>query len=188
MDITRLISRIATDGMAKVSRFRFLMASPLGINFPVGTLETLADSCEMAEHPGRNFVTADSDIYGPVYKSPVTTAYPEANFVFLCDERLTQKSVFEQWMNYINPPSSFDVAFRGDYVTDIIVEQLSDVGNTPKFYTRLVEAYPISIAPLQGNWGDEAIHKVQVTMTYRYHVIWKESSTNDENFQSPLTA
>jgi hypothetical protein len=43
----------------------------------------------------------------------------------------------------------------------------------------LLEAYPVSVAPLQTNWGDDAVNRLQVTLTYRY---WKSEilKTNDE--------
>jgi hypothetical protein len=115
------------------------------------------------------------------------TTYPEINLVFLCDEKLSQKRIFETWMHYINPTDDFDVAYRSEYISDVTIQQLSDLDNTPKFTTKLYEAYPIGIASMQNSWRDEDVHRVQVTFTYRYYEVFDGDGTKQQESTSVLS-
>lgn len=140
--------------------------------------------CESAEFPGRSFTTSDSRIYGAVYKTPYETHFPEVNLTFLCDAYLSQKVYFDTWMEQINPPTtggrwygggnrSFDFSYRQDdngqynYLKDVRLLHYAPNGAVT-YGCMLVGAYPISVAALQANWGDEGFHKLQVTLTYEF--------------------
>jgi hypothetical protein len=138
----------------------------------------LSFKCEQAEFPGRELITSDARIYGPSYKSPYMSAYGDVTLTLLCDNNLIQKQIFETWMSIINTPYSFDFKYREDYVCTVQITQYNEL-NQAMFMCHLLEAYPVSVAPLQTNWGDDAVNRLQVTLTYRY---WKSEilKTNDE--------
>ena len=180
IDTTRTLDSSISSFLAQNQYSGFAKANRIYVSFNVNTnvfpdlaYEDLASllsfKCEMAEFPGREFVTSDARIYGPTYKSPSMSSYGDANFTLICDSYLTQKHLFEIWMSYINPPNSFDFNYRDDYVCDISIYQYNEI-NKATYLCTLREAYPVSVTALQGNWGDDQIHKLQVTMTYRYWV------------------
>jgi hypothetical protein len=106
------------------------------------------------------------------------SAYGDVTLTLLCDNNLIQKQIFETWMSIINTPYSFDFKYREDYVCTVQITQYNEL-NQAMFMCHLLEAYPVSVAPLQTNWGDDAVNRLQVTLTYRY---WKSEilKTNDE--------
>ncbi len=161
-------------GFAKSNRFIVEVYTPNGLYGGVpGITERLTFLCESAEFPGRELTTSDTRIYGPTYKSPTLSAYNDITLTFLCDNQLFVKTFFDNWVNYINPISNFNFQFRENYVSEIIIRHYDEV-NTSTYAMKLWEAYPVSVAPLQANWGDDNIHRLQVTMTYRY---WEQVGT-----------
>lgn len=137
----------------------------------------LSFKCEQAEFPGREIMTTDAHIYGPTYKSPNMSAYGDVTLTLLCDNNLIQKQFFQTWMTEINNDLTFDFKYRDDYVCTVDVTQYNEL-NEPTFSCTLFEAYPVSVAPIQVSWADDAINRIQVTMTYRYWTS-KVYKTND---------
>lgn len=169
MNIQGFLSNISSDGLARSNRFRVVFAPPFGIDQPLNSdvLRSTSIFVEAAELPGRNLQSSDFRIYGPSYKNPFLSEYSEINFTVLCDKNLTQKRVFDAWLNYINPTDTFDFNYRDQYTADVLIEQLDDKG-APAYSVVLVEAFPTAVAPLTVSWGNDNFHSVQVTMSYRY--------------------
>ena len=82
--------------------------------------------CETADLPGRGFVSADIRYYGPNFKMPVQTQYEDINFTFLCRNQSLEREFFDDWMDYMNPNTSFDFKYRDQYSTTIDVFQISE--------------------------------------------------------------
>lgn len=179
--ISNFLAQNQITGFSKSNRFL------VTFNFGFGVLSSLnygdmsrllTFKCEQAEFPGREFVTSDARIYGPMYKSPNMSSYGDINLTLLCDSSLTQKQIIETWMSSINTPYSFDFNYRDSYIADVTIEQVNEI-NEVTFACTLREAYPVSVTPLQSNWADDNIHKLQVTLTYRYWVS-EIVKTNDQ--------
>lgn len=184
--ISNFLAQNQVTGFAKANRFLvdFSFRNGVFANLTYGDLENLLTlKCEQAEFPGREFITTDARIYGPTYKSPNMSSYGDVTLTFLCDSSLTQKQIFETWMSYINTPYSFDFNYRDNYVADVTIEQYNEI-NKQTFFCTLREAYPVSVTALPANWADDNIHKLQVTLTYRYWVstidYTNDQSTYDE--------
>jgi len=179
--ISNFLAQNRVTGFAKANRFL------VDFNFRSGVLAALnyndiasllTFKCEQAEFPGREFVTSDARIYGPSYKSPYMSSYGDVNLTLLCDSSLSQKQLFETWMSSINTPYSFDFNYRDSYVADVTIEQYNEI-NKQTYTCTLREAYPVSVTPLSANWADDNVHKLQVTLTYRYWVSGIKT-TNDQ--------
>jgi hypothetical protein len=179
--ISNFLAQNQVTGFAKANRFLVDFSFKYGIFSELNTNDLaniLTFKCEQAEFPGREFVTSDARIYGPTYKSPTMSSYGDVTLTLLCDSSLTQKQLFETWMSYINTPYSFDFNYRDNYVADVTIEQYNEI-NKNTFFCTLREAYPVSVTALSANWADDNVHKLQVTLTYRY---WVSSIkyTNDQ--------
>lgn len=179
--ISNFLAQNQVTGFSKSNRFL------VSFNFGIGILSQLnygdigrllTFKCEQAEFPGREFVTTDARIYGPMYKSPHMSSYGDVNLTLLCDSSLTQKQIMETWMSSINTPYSFDFNYRDTYIADVTIEQYNEL-NEQTYTCTLKEAYPVSITPLSTNWADDGFHKLQVTLTYRYWTS-KIVKTNDQ--------
>ena len=184
--ISSFLARNRVTGFSKSNRFL--------VDFYLGNLfsdlqqrdfaNILTYKCEQAEFPGREFVTSDARIYGPMYKVPYMSSYGDVSLTLLCDNNLIQKQLFEVWMSVINTPFSFDFKYRDSYVCDVQITQFNEL-NQSTYVCTLHEAYPVAVAPLQTNWGDDAFNRLQVTLTYRY---WTAEilTTNDEQEYTEL--
>jgi hypothetical protein len=185
--ISAFLAQNQVTGFAKANRFlvTFNFGNTVLGNLTYGDLDRLLTfKCEQAEFPGREFVTTDARIYGPTYKSPNMSSYGDINLTLLCDNALTQKQLFETWMSLINSPYSFDFNYRDSYVAEVTVEQYNEI-NKESFVCTLREAYPVSVTALSANWADDQVHKLQVTLTYRYWVS-EIVKTNDQKTYDEL--
>ena len=190
--ISNFLAQNQVTGFAKANRFLVDFSFKYGIFSDLNTNDLaniLTFKCEQAEFPGREFMTSDARIYGPTYKSPYMSSYGDVSLTLLCDSSLTQKQLFETWMSYINTPYSFDFNYRDNYVADVTIEQYNEI-NKKTFFCTLREAYPVSVTALSANWADDNIHKLQVTLTYRYWIssidYTSDQSTYDELKQSHI--
>lgn len=178
--ISGFVSRISEKGLARTNRFRVIFTTPISFG-DAQQYRQVSLNCESAELPGRDLVTADARIYGPTFKSPYMSNYNDISFTFLCDASLVEKRVFDEWMSVINPRTSFDFEYRENYLSRVVIEQLSD-DETTTYSCELIDAFPIQINSMPVNWGDDNFHRVTVTMTYRY---WVETGALDNIEQIP---
>jgi hypothetical protein len=121
--------------------------------------------CESAELPGRGLETVDIRYYGPKFKMPIQSAYSDINLTFLVRQDMLEKELFDQWMNVIHPPNSYNFSYRKDYETRIDIFSIDNIGDAT-YNIQLQEAYPVNVAPMQTNWGDENWHRIQVQFAY----------------------
>lgn len=185
--ISNFLAQNQVTGFSKSNRFLVSFNFRSGVLAQLSYTDTdrlLTFKCEQAEFPGREFMTSDARIYGPMYKSPYMSSYGDVNLTLLCDSSLTQKQIMETWMSSINTPYSFDFNYRDSYIADVTIEQYNEL-NEQTFACTLREAYPVSITPLQTNWADDGYHKLQVTLTYRYWVS-EIKKTNDQSTYDEL--
>lgn len=175
MNINDFIGHVGKHGIAKTNRFKVFIPKPYGVSDSLYLSDdgsrNLQFTCEAIDFPGRNFTTTDNRIYGAAFKTPYGTDYSEITLTLLCSADFREKQFFDDWMEYINPTNSFDFQYRDDYTVDMNIIQLSEKGmDDIQFNCNLIEAYPIAVNALSASWGDDAPHRVQVTMTYRYWV------------------
>ena len=182
--ISDFLSRNQVNGFARTSRY---LVQINGGGAPSNSRDTISLLCESIDFPGRDLSTEDVRIYGPVYKVPVMSVYPDITMTLLCDINLNQKAIFERWMNMINPNSTYDFTYRDDYVSTITIKQL-DVwkGNSQEYRStyemQLLEAFPTSVQSMQASWSDDSFHKLQVTFAYTKWVQQKVGGTPSSQY------
>ena len=178
-NITQFTSEIADRGVSKESNFEVRLFFPQSLG---GVDPQLSLRAESASIPGRTTQTIDDarDITGPPRKLGYTPIYVPMDVTFLVDEELEVKEKLESWMDIItgnhavatpgefNSTSPFNPGYYDDYVGTIEVVKLNE-RNTRTMVTRLIEAYPISLALLNLSWESEAVQKLQVQFQYRYY-------------------
>lgn len=141
----------------------------------------LALQCESAELPGKNFVTDDVKIYGPIFKVPYQVQYAETTLTFICTNDFYERKLFERWMEAIMPTDTNNLRFpKGEnskYMTEITVKQYNDEV-TQIFGVKMIDAFPISIAAQQLSWGDDSFHRLSVQFAYQRYEPILESQVN----------
>jgi len=159
---------------ARASRFDVYITIPPIIAIMYGTVtKQLSLRCEMTELPGRTFnVTERKFGSAPVQKVPFQSVYSDVNMTFIVSGDMTERLVFDQWMELINPSSTYNFKYKADYVTDIVIRQY-DMQNKLKYASVLIDAYPVAVSQQDLDWSSDNYHKLNVTFAY---TNWQEGT------------
>jgi hypothetical protein len=176
--VQNIVASLNKTGVAKSSHFEVQITG-------LGDSDLERDMmfrCDTAELPGRTITTAEYKIYGPIQKIPYGTLVGDTTLEFLLSEDMREKEYFERWMNTISGTNSFGTStgtYNMEYYDRITgqvnIRQYGEAGQLSSIHT-LIEAYPISIAPIAMSWGDEAAAKLSIVFAYRdYKVVFNRS-------------
>lgn len=197
--IQNFISTInKNNGLAKPSRFDVIISGgPLGLINGSNSQE-LSFLCETVEIPGRSLITADAKTYGPIFKIPYQTQFPEITLSFLCTSELKERKFFEEWMDQISFSSlatpvsirTFNFNFPSTYYGNVTIQNYREVGGPlgpegPIFKTTLKEAYPLSVAAQPLSWMEDGFMRLSVQFTYRYYEMTPQT-TQSSSAPAPL--
>lgn len=129
--------------------------------------------CESAELPGRGFLNYDLRYYGPNLKVPYQSEYQEATMTFLCRTESFERQFFDDWMEAINPTSTYDFNYKDSYKCRIEIFQFSEKAansnNTEPVATyawTLHDVFPILVNPQPVTWADDNFQRLSVAFTY----------------------
>lgn len=145
---------------------------------------SLAFQCESAQLPGYQINTVEQRVYGAPWHTAATPAYQPLELTFICAGDMWERKFFDDWMEFMLPKESERVSvseyinaggekttqglarYRDEYISSIQVIQFHDTGiPSNRFYFE--EAFPVNVAPMPVNWGDDGIHRLNVTFQYR---------------------
>ena len=165
--------------LAKACRFVVVINSPGSLTGQISTFQgtnvmrDLTYLCEATEFPGRNFNNMDIRYYGPNFKLPYQTNYDDINMTFICRNSSFEREIFDNWLEIINPTSTFDFQYRDNYTSEITLFQMTDFENaagskTPaaSYEFTLYDAFPITVNPQPVTWADDQIQKLTVAFTF----------------------
>jgi hypothetical protein len=184
-------------GFAKSNRFIVNIQIPSVIGFDNETTRSLELQCESAELPGKNLVTQDVKVYGPTYKMATHKQYAnEITLNFLCTNTGMERSVFDDWIEYINPRRTNNMRYPGGtngidgrYLSMITITQYNDFVNNFNYNSQqnfseqigkinqgrniakitevsLLNSFPIGYAAQPLNWGDDGFQRLSVQFAY----------------------
>lgn len=173
-NISQFLADINKRGIAKTSHFDVDFGLPTKLQGDSAP-RLLKMRCESAELPGRQIVTTDNKIYGPIYKLPYQTMYADMTMTFVDTADMDIRQFFETWMTFIYDPAENALGWVDDVVTDITVIQYSLGGNAdtldPILKFQLIRAFPTNINQLSVTWGDDAPHRLSVTFFYERYLM-----------------
>jgi len=159
--------------IARASRFDVSIPVPLTLIPYIQSARSLTYRCEATNLPGRTLATTEQKIgANPVEKYPYMSTYNDIDLTFIIDDDMQQRLFFDAWLNFIQPQSNYNMAYKGDYVTSITINQY-DVTGSLSYSVNLIDAYPISMNQLDLDWSSDAPHKLNVTFAYTY---WMNNS------------
>ena len=162
-----------TKDVARPSRFDVQFPLPVKLLMYYNTAQSLSFRCETAELPSVSFGTIYQKIYGPIEKYPNQIMYNDSSFTFIVSDDMSEKKFFDGWMQLINPNSTYDFGYKGDYSTTIQVNQY-DVTGALTYSVSLIEAFPISVNQLDLDWSNvDSHHKLSVVFAYK---SWQDTS------------
>ena len=174
-NLSRFISAITTDSLARTNRFEVFILPPriLG-GLPGKNGEAISLYCEQTNFPMLNISTKAYKIFGPTYQRPVTSEYggDGISFVFHVDRDMLVRKFFEDWMHLIVDPDTFTVGYQADYITSIFIRQLDDQNNVTH-EVELLEAFPRNMNIMElNNASSNQTHRLNILFAYRY---WKST-------------
>lgn len=159
--------------LARPARFDVEIPVPLKLVAYLGTGRNLRLRCENAELPSKTFATTERKIYGPTEKHPYLTTFNDSTFTFMISDDMSEKKLFDAWMNLINPKTTYDLNYKNDYATGITVNQYN-VKNEKTYSITMIDAFPISVNQLDLDWSNEnSHHKLAVTFAF---YTWENNS------------
>lgn len=180
--LKKFIGSFKTD-LAKPSRFDVSLFVPalfrnseFGIGLP--SSEQLSFRCESASIPGRTLQTHDLTIYGPTEKFPYKSSYEDITLTFICSSSFLEKNLFDLWFDYINPSETWNFRYKRNYTTSILINQY-DTNVRMMHQIQLVDAFPVSISPMDLSWSDDGYHRMAVTFAYTY---WHRTSRYEPEY------
>jgi len=153
-----------TSDLARPNRFEVIMNLP-GILLAPEDKEVLRYRCETAQLPGRTFDNVEQKTYGPIEKFPNLTTYTDIDLTFILDDTMQTKTMFDTWLNFINPSRTNNLTYKSDYAADIQIYQYT-VTNERAYGVNLIDAYPTSMNQLDLDWSSDGYHKLTVTFAY----------------------
>jgi hypothetical protein len=162
--LRNFISSFRTD-IARNNRFDVIILPPNGFPLVAAYNRQLTLRCENAQLPGRTFDTVEQKTYGPIEKFVNITTYTDLDLTFIVDDDMTQKYLFDAWLELINPTATHNVAYKSDYCCDMIINQY-DVSNKLSYSARVIDAFPMSVNQMDLDWSSDGYHKLVVTFAY----------------------
>lgn len=152
---------------------------------------SLSFQCESAVLPGYQINTVEQKVFGAPFTGAATPVFEPIQLTFICAGDLWERKFIEDWMEVVLPREpeknsskfalsnetwfspdrqsqrpAFTAGYREEYVSTIQVIQFHETG-IPSARYKFEEAFPVDMNPQPLNWGDDNIHRLQVTFQYR---------------------
>ena len=193
-----LSSLNGNDQVTKGCRF-IVRINPQGLLSRLSYFNDISKSmifaCDAAEFPGRGFQVTEMRYYGPKQLTPGNTTYGDGiTLSFLVRSKTFERQLFDDWMDIINPTTSFHFKYPADYYSTIEVFHYAEFGKEGSgiggskvptnikssgspaikyepeiiYGWRLLKAWPMMVNPQQVTWADTDILRLQVTFAYKY--------------------
>lgn len=189
---------------AKVSKFEVRITPPTGLNMKTMDLRF---QCEVAEIPGFTVNTVDNRRYGIAEPVAASGSFADITLTFICAGDMWEKKLFDSWLNLVIPFNRYNLNYKDTYISpkieviqysestqndvnSLVQEDINQLnrarGATERpepsrsYIATIYDAYPITVSPLQLNWGDDGVHRLAVTFKYNYWTTYDIQAQNGE--------
>lgn len=171
-----------TEELARPNHFDVTINMPTALSGANDFAKSYTFRCESTELPGRSLQTTAMKVYGVEEKFPYLTSYSDINLTFIVLDKMLEKRVFDRWINYIHPTSTYNFKYKETYAKDLIITQYN-LKKEPSYQVKLKDAYPIAVGGLDLNWSADGYHKLTVTFAY---TSWEEDVSTSKVNQNQL--
>lgn len=173
--LNEFIAQVKNYGMARNNRFSVIMNPPATITRFSGLRQILL-YCDQIQLPGLNLATTQNRSYGEFREVPYEKLYGDIQMSFYVDTNLYVKTFFDEWMASIQDPYTRTFEYYNRYITDMEI-RVEDLQNSSVYIVTAYECYPKTVSPIQMDYANKDVMKLQVTMQYKY---WRSESNNVE--------
>lgn len=143
----------------------------VGFTTPSGMASVTRDQlmrCESIAFPGQNIETSPDTIrLGPLRSHAFGVNYGPVNAIFLCDEELSERRLFENWHRLVFEAESFKVGYYDEYITDMTIDQYNDKDEVT-YSMVLREVFPKNITELALTTTAGELHRISVELIYHH--------------------
>ena len=173
--LNEFIASVKESGLMRTNRF--LVEFNL-----MGDSRLIQLYCDAVNLPGLTLSTQQARTFGEFREMPYERLFENVNFTFYVDNDMSVKLMFDNWMKSIINPVTRAINYYDNYTTDITVYVL-DTEDNSKYYVKLYECYPKSIAAIQMDHSAKDVMKLNVSMNYRY---WTSGSSAETAEADPV--
>lgn len=155
-----------------------------------GTIDSkyLAFRCDAAELPGVEITAIEFTHYGFKQKIPHHLNFAPLTLSFYVTSNMSERTFFDVWMDrmigFNTGLASYPLDTSGGGVNNFARIDLVqfDVLAYEQYIATVIDAFPISIAPMSLNWGGSDTHRLQVTFAYKK---WLTVDTKNVTVNAP---
>ena len=168
--LTQFISEVK-GGVAKTNFFVVNLTIPESIHViePIKSkMNRIMLFCDQAQIPGLSFSTAQVRSFGEYKEVPYEKLYEPVTLSFYVDADMTVKKLFDEWVALIQDPTTRLFNYPKYYLTDKIDIIVNDAQDQNRYMVTLHKAYPKALAPIQLDYSQKDVIKLQVTLAYQY--------------------
>ena len=164
---------------------RLLSGESAGIKQSIYDPRDIAILCEQVTLPSRSLSTIDYMSDRQSNKFPYTNIDGDVTMHFIVTNDYYAKTLFETWMSSIVDTDGYQLGYKNDYSTDIVIQQLNQQ-DVPVFGVKLEKAYPIDVSAIALSTMDEDFTRVTVVFAYDKYVVEGPVSSTASAFSASL--
>jgi len=164
---------------------RLLSGESAGIKQSIYDPRDIAILCEQVTLPSRSLSTIDYVSDRQSNKFPYTSIDGDVTMHFIVTNDYYAKTLFETWMSSIVDTDGYQLGYKNDYSTDIVIQQLNQQ-DVPVFGVKLEKAYPIDVSAIALSTMDEDFTRVTVVFAYDKYVVEGPVSSTASAFSASL--
>jgi hypothetical protein len=165
--LSKFIAQVKAGAMARTNRFAVLFSPPSGVS--PANLQNILLFCDTIQLPAMNYSTVQNRTFGEFREVPYERLYDPINMTFYVDVDMKVKTLFDNWMNVVQNPSTRTFNYYRDYICDVQIE-VQDLNDNTRYEVTLYECYPKNIGAIQMDQASKDPMKLSVTLQYKYWV------------------
>lgn len=164
---------------------RLLSGESTGIKQSIYDPRDIAILCEQVTLPSRSLSTIDYVSDRQSNKFPYTSIDGDVTMHFIVTNDYYAKTLFETWMSSIVDTEGYQLGYKNDYSTDIVIQQLNQQ-DIPVFGVKLEKAYPIDVSAIALSAQDEEFTRLTVVFAYDKYVVEGALSSTASAFKAAI--
>lgn len=182
------VSKVKADGIARQNRF-FIQISLPSLNGASADLFSSSDYnfkklhafCKGVTVQGVNVATVSHRDVGETFEVPYDRNFSPATFTFYMDRNMYIRKFFEDWVNFIQDPSSRQLSYYKEFVSPEVIVCILDKNDRVNYMVVLYDVFPKTIGALSLDQGANDIMTFDVTLDYHYHLsfVVPQSSSSE---------
>tara|TARA_Y100000310_G_scaffold323837_1_gene384811 strand:+ start:762 stop:1307 length:546 start_codon:yes stop_codon:yes gene_type:complete len=165
-NLSDFIGIMASGKFARKNQYEFRIYPPGGITYKGGGISELSLRCESVTLPGQTLASNVDELrLGPGRECVYNVTFAPLTAVFLSDNRLNEKTFFEDWQNLAFDRITHKLGYYDDYKADMTINQLNSKGETV-YSAKLIDAWPKAIAQMDLAASDTELVRLSVELAY----------------------